>query len=136
MKENKGVKVSGFLFLFLEHKIELHLASIWATCEDPDNYTVDEDTDTIEPSDEDALLKDLRDNCDMSVEQNKEAINFLKNKVLENVKERVKKTRMRRDSSVSSITSNSSKRKSEFDCVKTDPKSSRITASSIPKLSQ
>ena len=114
----------------------LHLANIWATCEDPDNYTVNEDADTIEPSDEAALLKDLRENCDMSVEQNKEVINFLKNKVIENVKEKVKKSRRRRDSSVcsvSSITSNSSKRKSEFGCLKTDSKSSRLT--DAPKAS-
>ena len=118
----------------------LHLASIYATCEDPDNYNINEDTDQAEPTDENALLKDLRDNCDMSVEGNKTAIDFLRNKVLENVKERVLKTRRRRDSSVGSITSNSSKRKSGSDHEKTESKSSKLTEvpkpSAIPKLAQ
>ena len=114
----------------------LHLASIYATCEDPDNYNINEDTDQAEPTDENALLKDLKDN--MSVEGNKTAIEFLRNKVLENVKERVLKTRRRRDSSVGSITSNSSKRKSGSDHEKTESKSSKLTEvpkpSAIPKL--
>ena len=111
------------------------MASIYATCEDPDNYNINEDTDQAEPTDEDALLKDLRDNCYMTVEGNKNAIDFLRNKVLENVKERVLKSRRRRDSSVGSVTR---KRKSGSDHQKTDSKSSKLTdvvkPSSIPKL--
>ena len=67
-----------------------HLANIYATCEDPDDYTINTETDSIDHSDVDALLKDLRDNCDMSKDENKESIIFLRNEVLENVKERVK----------------------------------------------
>ena len=42
----------------------LHLANIYATFEYPDNYSINEITYQAEPSDEDALLKDLRDNFD------------------------------------------------------------------------
>jgi hypothetical protein len=87
---------------------------------------------------EDALLKDLRKNCDMSLEENKEAVNFLKNKVLENVKERVKKNiRLRRISSASSIASfasNRSKRKHESELNQMEPKSSKLSAESKSSL--
>ena len=117
-----------------------HLASIWATCEDADNYTINAETDILEPSDEDALLKDLRKNCDMSVEENKDAIKYLRNKVLENVKERVKKTNRRRDSSASSITSLSSltsirsKRKHESELPQLEQKSSKLASDSKSSL--
>ena len=120
-----------------------HLANIYATCEDPENFTFNDETDALEVGDEDSLLKDLIENCDMSTKENKDAIMFLKNKVLENVKERVKKTRRRRDSSVGSIASNTStnsKRKSDTGHKKTDSKISRLSAdskaSAIPKPAQ
>ena len=117
-----------------------HLASIYATCEDPDDYTFNQESDAVEVCDENSLLKNLEENCDMTIEKNKDAITFLKNKVIENVKIQVKRSRRKRDSSTGSITSttsNGSKRKSRSDHNVTEPKSSKLAvdlkASSLPK---
>ena len=115
-----------------------HLASIYATCEDLEDYSIDEETGALERSDEDNLFKDLRDNCDMSIDGNKDAIIHLKNKVLENVKVHVKKCRTRRDSSVgsvSSITSTSSnKRKALLDQKESESKSIKISDTKVSAL--
>ena len=76
----------------------------------------------------------------MSVEENKDAVKYLRNKVLENVKERVKKTNRRRDSSASSITSLSSltsirsKRKHESELPQLEQKSSKLASDSKSSL--
>ena len=108
---------------------------------DPENYTFNDETDAVEVTEENALLKGLEENCDMSLDKNNDAIIFLKNKVLENVMVHVKRSRSRRDSSAGSIASSSrsdsSKRKARSDHNKTDSKSSKLAtdlkASSLPK---
>ena len=80
-----------------------HLAYICATCLDLDEYSINEETDTLERSDEDNLFKVLWDNCDKSIKENKDAVIHLKNKVLDNVKVHVKKGRTRRYNSVGSV---------------------------------
>ena len=118
-----------------------HLARFYATCEDLEDYSINEETGALERSDEDNLFKDLRDNCDMSIDGNKDAIIHLKNKVLENVKVHVKKCRTRRDSSVgsvssvSSITSTSSnKRKALLDQKESESKSIKISDTKVSAL--
>ena len=101
-----------------------HFVNIYASCENPDDYNFNTETDSIEHGDAATLLKDLVENCGMSMKENKDTILFLRNKVIENVKECLKKNPRTKASSVSSIAS-STKRKSQHQQV-TVSKSSKV----------
>ena len=121
-----------------KNDVSTHLACIYATCVEPDDYTFDEETDIITPCDDDSFLKALKENC-QNTKENNEVISFMKNKILYKVKEGVRMSKNRRDStasSISSMNSNNSKRKKETKTKPTANKNLKLaedTKSSLPK---
>ena len=120
-----------------KNDVSTHLACIYATCVEPDDYTFDEETDIITPCDDDSFLKALKENC-QNTKENNEVISFMKNKILYKVKEGVRMSKNRRDStasSISSMNSNNSKRKKENKTKPTANKNLKLaedTKSSLP----
>ena len=84
-----------------------HLASIYSATLNEDEFEMDESSNLIKPL-SDNFLKKVEENCDLSNETQKERLNNLKNQILE----KVKLTRNRRDRSRSTGSTGSSFKRS------------------------
>ena len=81
-----------------------HLASLYSATLNEDEFEFDEDTNAVKPVSE-GFLKKVEVHCDLTDKQQEEKLNTIKNQILE----KVKVTKSRRDMS-RSTNSNSSKR--------------------------
>ena len=115
--------------------ISTHLAAIYATCIEPEDYSFDVEADVITPRNDDSFLKTLKENCH-STKENEEVISIMKNKVLDKVKEGFMMSKSRRDSTASSISSYTSVNSNTSTSKRKKDNKTKPTASKNPKLAE
>ena len=103
------------------------LITLMSSLVDEDSFEMDLDTDTIKPKED--LFKDLEDS--LETDETKERLDFVRNKLLEKVKEKAMKSRERRLSQCSSVCSlDSKKRKTSSELVNENLRSRTSSISS------
>ena len=118
-----------------KNDISTHLACIYATCIEPEDYSFDVEADVITPRNDDSFLKTLKENCH-STKENEEVISIMKNKVLDKVKEGFMMSKSRRDSTASSISSYTSVNSNTSTSKRKKENKTKPTASKNPKLTE
>ena len=98
-----------------------HLASVYSATLNEDDFEIDEDTDQVKPM-SDNFLKKVEENCDLNDKQQNEKLTTLKNQILE----KVKVTKSRRDRSRSVSSNRSTKRGADNSLDRKSPSRIRV----------
>ena len=102
-----------------------HLASVYSATLNEDEFVIDEDTNQVKPI-SDSFLKKVEENCDLNDKQQIEKLTNLKNQILE----KVKVTKSRRDRSRSVSSNSSGKRGADNSLDRKSPSRIRTTSPS------